>query len=722
MKLRDTFALALLFFISMSYGQEGFYYQAVIRNIDGSPMRNTPIQLKLSLLNSDTVLFEESHDLETNANGLIHTTLSSGEVISGDWNSINWSQTLSLKEEISRDGSIITQTIKSILKAPRAYIADKALALVPASIHAGHIVDQALSNDHIAENAQIAFNKLAISRENIEELGVSSGVQYTAGTNVTITEEGVISAVDTDTRYSAGVNVSIDEDNVISVVDTNTTYSAGTNIYIDGDHVISATDTDTNTTYTLSFAGSTLTLTDSDGVATDIDLASLDTDTDTTYTAGTNVNISDSGEISSVDTNTEYIAGTNVSIDANNVINAEDTNTTYSAGINISIDEDHVISAVDTDTNTTYALSFAGSTLTLTDSDGVATDIDLASLDTDTDTTYSAGTNVSISDSGEISSVDTNTEYTAGNNVSIDANNVISAVDTDTTYSAGTNISIDGDNVISATDTDTNTTYALSFTGSTLTLTDSDGVATDIDLTSLDTDTDTTYTAGTNVSISDSGEISSMDTNTEYTAGTNVSIDANNVISAVDTDTTYSAGTGIEITAQTISIDNSVVTNNYQGSIIANSFIGDGSSLTNLTIPDDAITTAKIVDSSITSDKIDSSVDYISGIANNTITDYTNGKETIFTNSGNSGNFSLFLTGSSSVTSTDVTAIALPSGYTVNNSTMIFITKTTLENAGADIISENDLSNNVINVKATSNGAPYPLTITFNFMIVNFDY
>jgi hypothetical protein len=237
-------------------------------------------------------------------------------------------------------------------------------------------------------------------------------------------------------------------------------------------------------------------------------------------------------------------------------------------------------------------------------------------------------------------------------------------------------VSIDGNNVISATDTDTNTTYGLSFTGSTLTLTDSDGVATDIDLASLDT----------------------------------------------DTDTTYSAGTGIEITAQTISVDNSLVTNNYQGAITASSFIGDGSSLTNLTIPDDAITTAKIADSSITSDKIDSSVDYISGIANNTITDYTNGKETIFTNSGNSGNFSLFLTGSSSVTSTDVTAIALPSGYTVNNSTMIFITKTTLENAGADIISENDLSNNVINVKATSNGAPYPLTITFNFMIVNFSY
>jgi hypothetical protein len=694
MKLRDTFAIALLFFISMSYGQEGFYYQAVIRNIDGSPMRNSPIQLKLSLLNSDTVLFEESHQLETNANGLIHTILSSGEVVSGNWNSIDWSQTLSLKEEISQDGSIITQTIKSILKAPRAYVADKALALVPASIHAGHIVDQALSNEHIAENAQIAFNKLAISRENIEELGVSSGAQYTAGANVTITEEGVISAVVTDTRYSAGVNVRIDEENVISAVDTDTTYSAGTNINIDSENIISATDTDTNTTYALSFSGSKLTLTDSDGVATDIDLASLDTDTDTTYSAGANVSISDSGVISSADTNTEYTAGTNISIDANNVINAVDTNTIYSAGTNVTIDSDNVISVVDSDT------------------------------------TYSAGTNINI-----------------------DADNVISATDTDTTYSAGTNINIDADNIISATDTDTNTTYALSFAGNTLTLTDSDGVATDIDLASLDTDTDTTYMAGTNISISDSGEISSVDTNTEYTAGTNVSIDANNVISATDTDTTYSAGTnisidgdniisatdtdttysagtGIEITAQTISIDNSVVTSNYQGTVTANNFIGDGSSLTNLTIPDDAITTSKIVDSSITSDKIDSSVDYTSSysVSNATMTGANTGYVLSITNSSTTGNSSsnpLYIMGKGSITNWGPVEIDIPSAYTLTANSLVYITRTSIAfgpggDESAILVGELDTTNNqlIVNPSADTGTA----ATTFNFMIVNFDY
>jgi len=725
MKLRTFFAFVLFLFVSFLHAQEGFYYQAAIRNTDGSPIRNTTVTLQLSILENETIRFEENHELETNSNGIIHTTISSGEIITGEWNAIDWSQSLSLKETILLNEVVITESIRPLLKAPRAYVADKALSLAASSIHAAHVVNETLSNDHIASNAQIAFDKLAISREDIEDLGISS-IVYSAGENITISESGEISAIDTNTEYTAGSNITINEDGVISATDTdtNTTYTAGTNISIDDQNVISALDIDTNTTYTLAFEGAMLTLTDSEGNSTELDLSGLDTDTNTTYSAGANISISDIGEISALDTNTEYIAGSNINITEDGVISATDTdttysagsnitisedgvisatdtdtNTTYTAGTNISIDDENVISSVDTDTNTTYTLTFEGATLTFTDSESNATSFDLSSLDTDTNTTYTAGANITINENGEISSVDTNTEYTAGSNVSIDANNIISSIDTDTTYSAGTNITIDGDNTISATDTDTNTTYTLSFTGSVLTLTDSDGAAKDIDLSGLDTDTNTTYTAGTNIAIDD-----------------------NNIISATDTDTTYSAGSGIEITNETISIDATVVTSNFQGSITANAFVGDGSGLTNLSIPNDAITNSKIADASITSDKIDSSVDYLSGINSNTLVDFTNGSETVFTNSGASGNFPLFLTGSSSVTDTNTTSITLPQGYSVRANTMIFITKTTLENAGADIISENDTENNAINVKATSNGAPYPLTITFNFMIVNFDY
>ncbi len=64
---------------------------------------------------------------------------------------------------------------------------------------------------------------------------------YTAGTNVQISEDNVISATDTDTTYSAGNNVTIDADNRIHATDT--TYSAGNNVTIDENNTISAVDT-----------------------------------------------------------------------------------------------------------------------------------------------------------------------------------------------------------------------------------------------------------------------------------------------------------------------------------------------------------------------------------------------------------------------------------------------------------------------------------------------
>ena len=62
-----------------------------------------------------------------------------------------------------------------------------------------------------------------------------SPIQYTAGANIQISEENVISA--TDTTYTAGANVQISEENVISATDT--TYTAGNNITIENG-VISA--------------------------------------------------------------------------------------------------------------------------------------------------------------------------------------------------------------------------------------------------------------------------------------------------------------------------------------------------------------------------------------------------------------------------------------------------------------------------------------------------
>lgn len=134
----------------------------------------------------------------------------------------------------------------------------------------------------------------AVARNNI-----GAQAALTAGDNITIGSDNVISS--TDTTYTAGDNVQISQENVISATDTK--YTAGSNVQISQQNVISSTDT----TYT---AGSNV----------QIDSNNVISATDTTYTAGTNVQISNSNVISATDT--KYTAGENIQIDSNHVINA----------------------------------------------------------------------------------------------------------------------------------------------------------------------------------------------------------------------------------------------------------------------------------------------------------------------------------------------------------------------------------------------------------------
>ena len=96
--------------------------------------------------------------------------------------------------------------------------------------------------DEINPSELGAFTNNLPNKEGIKKLVDkvnSAGPTYTAGDNVQISEQNVISA--TDTKYTAGTNVAISDQNVISATDTK--YTAGTNVAISDQNVISATDT-----------------------------------------------------------------------------------------------------------------------------------------------------------------------------------------------------------------------------------------------------------------------------------------------------------------------------------------------------------------------------------------------------------------------------------------------------------------------------------------------
>lgn len=177
-----------------------------------------------------------------------------------------------------------------------------------------------------------------------------------------------------------------------------------------------------------------------------------------------------------------------------------------------------------TDDNTTYTLSKSGSTITLTGSDGSTTSV------SDADTKYGLQLQngklklVEGGSTSEITLPDDNTTYT----ISISGHTIT------LTPSSGTAQSV--------TVPDNNTTYTISKSGSTVTLTGSDGN------TSTVTDSDTTYTAGTGLSLSGT-EFSAKLGYT--TSGNNRKVQAdssgNLYVVQKDDNTTYSAGTGLSL-------------------------------------------------------------------------------------------------------------------------------------------------------------------------------
>lgn len=152
-----------------------------------------------------------------------------------------------------------------------------------------------------------------------------------------------------DTTYTAGTNVSISSQNVISATDT--TYTAGTGLGLTGTEF----SVDTTTIQPKLTAGSNISIDANNEISA----------TDTTYTAGTNVSISSGNVISATDTTYSDFTGTDgtaagvaglvpapATTDAGKFLKADGTwdtaGSTYTAGDGINISAQDVISATNT--------------------------------------------------------------------------------------------------------------------------------------------------------------------------------------------------------------------------------------------------------------------------------------------------------------------------------------------------------------------------------------
>lgn len=84
---------------------EKMSFQSVVRNQTGKILSNTPIGIKLSILQKDMTVFSETHQKSTNVNGLLTLEIGSGNLVLGDLNKIDWSLgSYNLKSELDISG------------------------------------------------------------------------------------------------------------------------------------------------------------------------------------------------------------------------------------------------------------------------------------------------------------------------------------------------------------------------------------------------------------------------------------------------------------------------------------------------------------------------------------------------------------------------------------------------------------------------------------------
>ena len=95
--MKKMLLVGMLLIASMlsSFGQGlGFNYQAMIRNAQGEAIINQNVVMRISIVQgtlAGDVLYTETHDIQSNAYGLVNMIVGSGDPVTGVFADIDWS-------------------------------------------------------------------------------------------------------------------------------------------------------------------------------------------------------------------------------------------------------------------------------------------------------------------------------------------------------------------------------------------------------------------------------------------------------------------------------------------------------------------------------------------------------------------------------------------------------------------------------------------------------
>jgi len=197
MKRIFTIAAALMMTASVwAQAPEKMSYQAVIRDASNALVTTQGVGIQVSILQGGATgnpVFVETHNINTNANGLVSLEIGTGSVVSGDFTTIDWANnTYFIKTETdptTAGGSNYTITGTSQLMSVPYALHSKTAESITGAVN--------YTETDPVYTASEATNITATDITNLSNLsGVNTGDQdgsetkVTAGTNVTVTGTG----------------------------------------------------------------------------------------------------------------------------------------------------------------------------------------------------------------------------------------------------------------------------------------------------------------------------------------------------------------------------------------------------------------------------------------------------------------------------------------------------------------------------------------------------
>lgn len=126
MKSKKLLILLFLFVVFETFAQTGgFNYKALISD-NGNILQNHSVAIRFTISDNGTEVYKELHASSTDETGIVNVIIGNGALLSGNFSTIDWGNTISLQVEIDSGSGFADFGTNEFSYIPKAKYADTA--------------------------------------------------------------------------------------------------------------------------------------------------------------------------------------------------------------------------------------------------------------------------------------------------------------------------------------------------------------------------------------------------------------------------------------------------------------------------------------------------------------------------------------------------------------------------------------------------------------------